>query len=100
MPLVIAVTIEPPQRGFDQNIGQYPSDILFALDDRIFYKNKIQIHDGFSVQFADSDPSVAVTGKDPMAFPLNLYLGGDPKLWRENVPHFSTVRYGDRKSVV
>jgi uncharacterized protein (TIGR03437 family) len=82
-----------PQRGFEQNLGQYSSEVLFALDQRILYRDRVQLTDGLSMKFIDANPSPAVTGRNPRAFSLNLYFGNDPKLWRENVPHFATVRY-------
>ncbi len=91
--MVYGAAVAPPQRGFEQNVGQYNSDVLFALDDRIFYQNRVQLTYTLAVRFGDANPSAAAVGKNPVAFPLNLYLLPYPEWWRENVPHFSTVRY-------
>jgi uncharacterized protein (TIGR03437 family) len=91
--LVNGAVIPPPQRGFAQNVGQYSSDILFALDDRILYKDRVQLSAGLTIQFVNANPSTVVTGQNPRDFPLNLYIGTDPKQWHENVPHFKTVHY-------
>lgn len=87
------VTPSPLQRGFEQNVGQYGSDILFALDARILYKNRVQLIPDISMQFANGNPFAVVSGQAPKPYPLNLYMGSDPKRWRENVSHFGTVRY-------
>jgi uncharacterized protein (TIGR03437 family) len=87
------LTVTTPQPGFEQNLGQYASDVLFALDQRVFYANRVQLVTGLSLQFVNANATVAVTGQAPRGFPLNLYFGSDSKKWLENVPHFKTVHY-------
>ena len=87
------VTPSPLQRGFEQNVGQYGSDILFALDYRVLYRNRVQLIPDISMQFANGNPFAVVSGQAPKPYPLNLYIGPDPKRWRENVSHFGAVRY-------
>ncbi len=88
-----AADVIPPYRGFDRNVGQYESSVLFAFDEQIFYQSSVQLAPQLSIQFANASPLAIVSGMNPAAFPLNLYLGSDPKRWRENVPHFATVSY-------
>ena len=91
--LVCADVPHISQKGFAQNIGQYAGDILFAFDQRIIHQDRVQLFSGLSVQFLNANPSTVVAGVSPRSFTLNQYFGPDQKRWRENVPHFATVRY-------
>lgn len=92
-PLMWGATFPVPQRGFEQNIGQYDSDVLFVLGQRIFQQQKMQLSSGLSAEFAGASPLTVVEGKSAVGFPLHDYRGADRQRWRENVPHFSTLRY-------
>lgn len=85
--------VPPPQRGFEQNLGQYAGDVLFGLDDTLLYQNRLQVSKGFSIQFTGASPSAAVTGSKAGTFPLNLYLGADRSRWLRNVPNYMIVGY-------
>jgi len=91
--LAYGAVVTPPRLGFAQNVGQYDSDVLFGLGDQLFYRNKVQLTWALSVRFANANQSTTAVGVNPLAFPLNLYLGSDPTQWREHVPHYATVRY-------
>jgi uncharacterized protein (TIGR03437 family) len=82
-----------PDPGFLQNIGEYSSDVLFARGDLVLYRDRIQFAEALPIRLAGANPAVAVTGQSPISFPLNAYWGSDRSRWRENVPHFTGVRY-------
>lgn len=73
--LLCGAVVWPPSRGFEQNVGQYTPEVLFALDQQILYRNRIEVSPGLSIEFANENPAAMVVGKNPAALRLNLFLG-------------------------
>src|SRR5258708_7680232 len=67
-----------PERGFEQNLGQYGSHVLFALDQRILYPDRVQFASSLTVQFAGANPSPSRTRADgsPVFLTLFSYVSG------------------------
>lgn len=86
-------TVEFPPLGIQPNIGQYDSEVLFAIGQTRFYGDRIRINSNLTIRFEVAVPLASVSGVEPSAVPLHSYLGSDPLRWRENVPHYSAIRY-------
>ncbi|MEZ5399816.1 MAG: hypothetical protein R2729_09100 [Bryobacteraceae bacterium] len=88
-----ATDYQPPSRGFEQNVGQEDPAVQFTHAFRRFYRDSVEFVPGLRADFVGSDANVAVSGVDPDALPLHVYVSGDPSRWRRNVPHFRSIRY-------
>jgi hypothetical protein len=87
------IPLTPPVLGFQQNIGQFSNGVLFALNDFVLYPTQFQLASGVTMRFANSNPFPTITSADPLSYTLNDYRAADPRLWREHIPQFNTVKY-------
>ena len=87
--------VAPPRQGIEQNVGQQNPDVLFVYGDQAFFPGRVQLTGvaKLSVAFSGSNAAARPEGRDRLAFPLHLYRGADAHQWKENVPHFATIRY-------
>jgi uncharacterized repeat protein (TIGR01451 family) len=48
-----------------------------------------------SLELLGANPAARISGKDKLAGFSNYLLGGDPRQWHTNVPHYARVQYRD-----
>lgn len=91
--------------AFIQNIGQNSENIAFtgSIDKGAFTidtKGKInyRFHKNINISeeiLTDSSFTGAVSGKNPSTTQVNIFQGKDPQKWKQNIPNFNSINYGE-----
>lgn len=86
----------PEVFGLEQNVGQFPPNVLFVhrSSSNLFYltRDTMVLPNGVRMQIADVDPMVVPEGGSPSTTVYNYYQGNIPSGWRSNVHAFAAVK--------
>ncbi|HEV8144853.1 MAG TPA: SBBP repeat-containing protein [Bryobacteraceae bacterium] len=85
---------------FYPNIGQTDASIRYLVDTPElragFMANAatFRVHGAeVRVRFAGANPMVAIEAGEPLAARVNLFLGGDPRHWKPDLPTYHKILY-------
>jgi hypothetical protein len=81
-----------PGIGFEQNKGQFSSDILFAARPIGYVSATSLVVPPVSIQWAGGNAASAVTPSDPVPFTVNVFTGADPSKWITGIRRYAQVR--------
>jgi uncharacterized protein (TIGR03437 family) len=83
-----------PAAAFEENRGQYPSEILYVSRPDAYVTADRLVFSGSqaAIRFAGADPAARPGAGDPLPGALNVYSGADPQKWITGLRQYSNIQ--------